>query len=85
MDRGWISRVARLQGVSRQAISQRLRNGWSEEEVERGERSGDRFRFSEEYGRSARELSEELGVSLSRVYGCHREGTLRFRLGLDVE
>ena len=74
--------IAREQGVSRQAIHQRRKMGWTDEEILSGERSpanSGRYktRTMESLGRTVPEIADELGVSSCTVWRWIRYGRMR--------
>ena len=74
--------IAREQGVSRQAIHQRRKMGWTDEEILSGERSAAnsgryRTRTLASLGRTVPEIADELSVSKYTVWRWIREGRMR--------
>ncbi len=71
--------IARDQGVSRQAINDRRAQGWSQAEIEAGERSTARktkytTAIAAKLGMSVAEKAKQLGVSKSEIYRRMKRG-----------
>lgn len=67
------AQIARDQGVSRQAILNRRSEGWTQEEIEKGERAVDRRRvydteIARHLGMTVAQAAQEQGVSRGEIY-----------------
>lgn len=67
------AQIADEQGISRQAVHERRANGWTQEQIEKGEREDarpEKYRttISDHFGMSVREYAAKEGISSSEAY-----------------
>lgn len=80
------SEISREQRVSRSAIYERRRSGWTQEEIEAGERDTPRkenydTEIADYFGMPVKEVAEKEGVTVNEVYRRYHEiqaGNLKY-------